>query len=314
LPGARVDLLTSARAARAAAGCPYLGEVITLEAKGFQGDHLPLNWRKALPVVRRVRRAGYRLALNLIGLYTPNGAVRMGLLLRSLGVPLLAGRDTRGAGTYFHLALEEDLEAPRNERDSNLALARLLGAEDPRGGRLEAWPTAEEEARAAELAGSASGDGPLVGINPGSDRPEKVWAEENFRAVMETLWRERGARFLLTGGPSEAALTRRLAESIGEGALDTVGRLSFQGTAALLRRLDLFLTTDTAALHLAWAADAPTVALFRSENLGRYRPASDRIACLTGPEEGARHPLRIGPREVLRACREALDRHRRPGA
>jgi heptosyltransferase-2 len=311
-PGARVDLLTSSRAGGAAAGCPYLGTVLALEARGFQGNHSPLRWREALPLIRRIRRSGYDLALNLIGLYTPQGAVRMGLLLRSLGIPLLAGRDTLGTGTFFHLALEENLEAPRNERDTNLALARLLGAEDPQGGKLEAWPTPEEEGRAEEMVRSLPGEGPLVGVNPGSDRPEKAWPEDCFRQVMEALRRERGARFILTGGPAEGALTRRLAGAMGEGALDTVGRVSFHGTAALLRRLDLFLTTDTAALHLAWAAEAPAVALFRTENLGRYRPATDRIECLTGPEDAA---LRIDPLEVLRACRARLDRPAaKPGA
>ena len=313
-PGARLDLLTSARAARAAQGCPYLDSILSLEARGFQGNLSPLRWREALPLIRRVRRAGYALALNLIGLYTPQGAVRMGLLLRSLGVPLLAGRDTLGTGTFLHLALEETLEAPRNERDSNLALVRLLGAEDPQGGRLETWPTSEEERRAGELARGPAGAGPLVGVNPGSDRPEKAWPESSFRQVMEALRRERGARFLLTGGAAEGALTARLAGAMGEGALDTVGRISFHGTAALLRRLDLFLTTDTAALHLAWAAGAPAVALFRTENLGRYRPATERIACLTGPEDG-QGALRIGAGEVLRACRAQLDRAaRKPGA
>lgn len=311
-PGCRVDLLTSARAARAARGCPYLDSIHTLEAKGFQGNHSPLRWREALPLVRRLRREGYGAALNLIGLYSPQGAVRMGLLLRALGAPLLAGRDTLGAGTFFHLALEESLEAPQNERDANLALARLLGAEDPQGGRLEAWPSLEDERRAEEMVRRLKGQGPIVGVNPGSERPEKAWPEESFRRVLEALRGERGARFLLTGGPAEAALAARLAAALGEAALSTVGQVSFHGTYPLLKRMDIFLTTDTAALHLAWAAGTPAVALFREENLGRYRPATDRITCLTGPEGAA---LGIDPEEVLRACRARFgEGEKSPGA
>jgi len=228
-----------------------------------------------------------------------------------MGIPRLAGRDTRGTGTFFHFALEENLEDPRNERDANLALVRILGAADDQGGALEAWPNAEDERCAGELLLSLPGPGPLIGVNPGTDRPEKVWPEGGFLEVMRALRRERNARFLLTGGSTEKALTARLAAAVGEGSLDTVGKVTFHGTAALMLRMDMFLTLDTAALHLAWAADAPTVALFKQENLGRYRPSSERVTCLVGKERGSGAPLEIDPKEVAQACRERLDSGRR---
>lgn len=66
---------------------------------------------------------------------------------------------------------------------------------------LEAWPSAEDERRAEEFAGSLPGRGPIVGVNPGTDRPEKIWPPDRYLEVMRRLEKERGARFLLTGGP-----------------------------------------------------------------------------------------------------------------
>ncbi|MEE9276383.1 MAG: glycosyltransferase family 9 protein [bacterium] len=307
LPETRVDLLTSRRGGRVAEGCPYLDEVFAFDFRSPPSASPATDWGGLLSAVREIRRRRYAIAVNLIGLYSAKGALRMGLLLRALGIPLLAGRDTRGAGTFYHHALEETLEAPLNERDANLALVRLLGAPDEKDGALELWPGPEEERRADMLASAPSGAGPLVGVNPGSDRPEKVWPEERFMEVMGALRREREARFLLTGGPAEAALTARMAEALGPSAVDTVGRIGFQGTGALMRRMDLFLTCDTAALHLAWAAGTPAVALFKAENLGRYRPETARIECLTGGESAPGAPLEIPAREVLRACRARLE-------
>ncbi len=308
-PGSRLDLLTSGKGGRAAEGCPYLDDILSFDIQGFVEDGLrsPREWGTLLSLIRDVRARRYRLAVNLIGLYSPGGAVRMGLFLRALGIPRLAGRDTLGMGPFFHYAIVETLEMARNERDTNLELAGHLGGRDNRGGELEVWPSPEEERKAREIARDIPGDGPLIGVNPGTDRPEKFWPEESFLRVMRALREERGAWFLLTGGPSEAALTGRLAVALGEAARDTNGAISFQGTAALMRRMDLFLTCDTAALHLAWAADVPAVVLFKRENLWRYRPDSEKILCLAGEESGGGAPLGIAAEDVLQACRDRLD-------
>lgn len=72
----------------------------------------------------------------------------------------------------------------------------------------------------------------------------------------------------------------------------------------LIQKCDLYLTSDTAALHLAWAAGAPAVVLFREENLGRYRLATERIRCLAGNELKDR--LDFSVEEVLSTCLERL--------
>lgn len=307
-PSGTLDLLTSEKAKGAALGCPHIDAIETLDARHIPvaGVHPSAGMGEVISLIRKIRRRRYGLAVNLMGLYSPRGAVRMGWLLRSPGIPRLAGRNTLGAGAFYHYSIDEDLAAPLNERDAHLVLVRRLGADGGGGDSLETWPSEEEERFAESIARKMPGQGPLIAVNPGTDRPEKDWPEERFLEVMRALRERRSARFLLTGGPAEAALAARLAEGLGPHALDTVGKIGYQGTASLMRRCDLVLTTDTAALHLAWAAGVRGVALFRKENLGRYRPATDRITCLTGPEaEGS--ALDIPADEVIRACLDRLD-------
>jgi len=309
IPAKNVDLLTSTKGRRAAERCPYIGEILSLDIQSFlaSGGGSTTGWGDFAAKIRRIRKRRYDLAVNLIGHYSPKGAVRMGLLLKLLGIPLLAGRDTLGTGPFYHFAHPEELDEPRNERDSNLDLARVLGAGGEISDELEVWPSAEDEKQANALVQNLGGEGPVVGINPGTDRPEKEWPEDCYLEVMRGLKSERDARFVLTGGPAEAALTARLAAAFGGEAVDTVGKISFQGTAALMQRSDLFLTLDTAALHLAWAAGVPAVALFKEENLGRYRPATEKIKCLVGREGNEHSPLDIPAAEVVRACLDQLN-------
>jgi ADP-heptose:LPS heptosyltransferase len=309
IPAQSVDLLTSAKGRRAAEECPYIGEIHSLDIQAFiaPGGTPTGGWGELIAQIRRIRKRRYDLAVNLIGHYSPKGAVRMGLLLKLLGIPLLAGRDTLGTGPFYHYALPETLDEPGNERDTNLDLARLLGAGEEISDKLEVWPSDEDEKQADALVNDLAGEGPIVGINPGTDRPEKEWPEECYLEVMRELKKRKNARFVLTGGPADAALTARLAAAFGGEAVDTVGKISFQGTAALMRRSGLFLTLDTAALHLAWAVGLPAVALFKGENLGRYRPVTDKIKCLVGRKGNERSPLDIPAAEVVRACLDQLN-------
>lgn len=308
IPGSRLDLLTSPKGLRAAKGCPHIDEIESLDIQTFRssGGVSLIGWSEVLSLIRRVRQRRYDLAVNLIGHYSPKGAVRMGILLKLLGIPLLAGRDTLGTGTFYHLSLPEDLETPQNERDANLKLVSLFGVELKTDPDLEVWPSEADKQNADNLVNDLAGNGPIVGINPGSDRPEKEWPESCFLEVMRALRNEFGARLMLTGGPADVALMGRMAAEMGENTLNTSGKISFQGTAELLRKMDLFLTTDTAALHLAWAVGVPTVALFKQENLGRYKPSSENILCLTASETDSHSPLKIPVEEVIRACRKHL--------
>ena len=200
IPSGTLDLLTSEKAKGAALGCPHIDAIETLDARHIPvaGVHPSAGMGEVISLIRKIRRRRYGLAVNLMGLYSPRGAVRMGWLLRSPGIPRLAGRNTLGTGAFYHYSIDEDLAAPLNERDAHLALVRRLGADGGGGDSLETWPSEEEERFAESIARKMPGQGPLIAVNPGTDRPEKDWPEERFLEVMRALRERRSARFLLT--------------------------------------------------------------------------------------------------------------------
>ena len=117
---------------------------------------------------------------------------------------------------------------------------------------------AHERARAV-LAERAPGDGPLLGIHPGSTWPTKCWSEAGFVDVARQA-RQAGARVAVFGGPGEEPLAGRIAAA--SGAADCSGRFELPALAAAIGMLDAYLTNDSGPMHLAWVQDVPVVALF----------------------------------------------------
>ncbi len=276
-PRAHLSLLTSHKARVAAEGCPYVDELFTLDHHLFNPPSSLLRPRAAMStfrLIRRLRRERFGLAINLIGIYSLKGALALGLLLWLSGARLRAGRDTDGLGLFFHLSLPDSRGLGRHERDANLALVALLGSDGPHERALEVWTVEEDERHVEALlaSGEVAPGKPIIGINPSTDCPAKNWPLERFIALADELSEEFGAKILLTGGPAEKEVTALMASRLRRPPLDTTCRLSFRQTPSLLKRLSLFISCDTAAMHLAYAVGVPTVALFGPGDPRKYGP------------------------------------------
>jgi len=144
----------------------------------------------------------------------------------------------------------------------NLGLALLAGCPD-RGTELEFSPTAEDHADAAALLRPLAGlPRPWIGIHAGASVQSRRWPAEHFAAVADVLAQEHGARIVLTGGPGEVRLAEAVAGRMATGPLNVAGRTTVGGLAALIARLDLFISGDTGPAHVAAAVDTPSVTIF----------------------------------------------------
>lgn len=121
--------------------------------------------------------------------------------------------------------------------------------------------------------------GPVLGVHPGSVWPTKRWTPEGFALVLRRAL-EAGACAVVLASPEESDAARevlRLAGEMGDGRslkraaegpggasrlLDLAGRTSLPALAAVLGRLQCYLTNDSGPMHLAWAQRVPVTALF----------------------------------------------------
>ncbi|TDD87718.1 glycosyltransferase family 9 protein [Actinomadura rubrisoli] len=133
-----------------------------------------------------------------------------------------------------------------------------------------------------------------VVVHPGAAFPARRWPAERFAAVAAAL-RDGGERVVVTGGPGEAPIARRVVELAGlEGRADLSGRTRLPQLASLVAAARLVVCGDTGVAHLATAFRTPSVLLF-----GPTPPAQ------WGPPDRAEH-------RVLWAGRRGDPRGREP--
>jgi lipopolysaccharide heptosyltransferase II len=132
---------------------------------------------------------------------------------------------------------------------------------DRRDETLSLYLTEEDEHEAdafLEANGIASNE-LLIGLHPGAQKPFKCWPAGNY-AEVGNVYRDR-YRIVITGNAAERDLADRVRSGI-EGAVSAAGRLSLRGTAALIKKMSLFITNDTGPMHMAFALKTPVIAVF----------------------------------------------------
>jgi len=288
-PTARIDLIGLPWAEDFVERLPYLDRLI--EFPGYPGlNEVPLDAGRTAAFFAYLR-GKYDLALQMHG----DGRASNGFVA-ALGAKVSVGyardaahdlpRDSASSARRFNVGegyargaaheLTHSLPWQDNEHEIRrwLRLAAAVGA--PSDDLKLEFPIAPHERRAAgELL--KAGSGPLIGVHAGSKDPGRRWPAARFAAVAGDLVRQTGASIVLTGTAGERELTAQIVARV-PGALDLAGRTDLGLFAAVVERLDLLITNDTGAAHMAAATGTPSVVLF-----GPGRPAE------WGPLDRSRH-------------------------
>jgi heptosyltransferase-2 len=207
----------------------------------------------------------------------------------------------------------------RHDVERNLALLEPFGGRPAGPPALHVPVTRAAADRAAALL--PGGQGPLVGIAPGSVWATKRWTVDGFAAVIAGLTAA-GARCVILGGPDEVALAEEVRGRSGGRAAVLAGRTDIATLVAVIDRLALLIANDSAPMHVACARGVPVVAVFCATTpaLG-YGPWGARatvveadLACRPCARHGGRRCPRgtedcmrlVEPATVLAAARAAL--------
>ena len=178
----------------------------------------------------------------------------------------------------------------RKTKDTNPALPpiehqftvlKLLGIEAP-DKKLELWTQKDEEERVRAFLRSSwvAPSQTLVGVNPGSSArwPTKQWPIENFARLCDELARH-NVRVVVTGSPEDAPLAEALLSQTRNKPINAVGKTSITELISLVRRCQVFISSDSAPMHIASGADVPLVAIFGPTDPKRHLvpPARYRV-------------------------------------
>lgn len=103
--------------------------------------------------------------------------------------------------------------------------------------------------------------GPFIGMHPGAKDKFKQWDPACFIKVGNMLKQKSPCTLFITGNKEEEKLCSHIASQI-EGAISVAGKFNLQQSAALISRFSAMVANDTGPMHLAFALNTPTVALF----------------------------------------------------
>jgi ADP-heptose:LPS heptosyltransferase len=192
-----------------------------------------------------------------------------------------------------------------------LRLAEAVGAA-PAGLQTEFPLTPAERDRAKALIGPRD-DRPVIGLHSGASDPSRRWPAESFARLGNRLRDAFQARIVLTGSDQERSLAATVQRLLGVPAVDLAGMTNLGEFAAVISSLDLLVTNDTGASHVATATRTPSIVLFGPTRPNRWAPLDrqrhqviDATSCVDASAGGAAALHDLSVDHVFAACLRVL--------
>ena len=105
----------------------------------------------------------------------------------------------------------------------------------------------------------------FIGFQLGSSVISSRWIFEYWIELAQILLKHNNIKIVLTGGPKERELTDKFERIINHNrVLNLAGKFNLRKSAALISKLNLFITPDTGPFHIAVAVQTPTISLYGS--------------------------------------------------
>lgn len=195
----------------------------------------------------------------------------------------------------------ELLEWDVNEHsiESHLRSGKSIGTESASIDMEFHYPAGIDDALRQKLRENEIGESDLViGIHAGwgsrrqhpTDTRLRSWPAKRFSEVARWLRENFNAKIVLTGSVTDRPLNKFIAGSAGVDCLNLAGRLSLIESAALIRRMNLYITIDSGPAHMAAALGTPLITLWGPGIFTATAPMSEK-----SPVEIIRSPPPCAP-------------------
>ncbi|HEX6464143.1 MAG TPA: glycosyltransferase family 9 protein [Vicinamibacterales bacterium] len=276
-PDASLDLVVGSWNRDIAAAIPAVACVETLDAAWLSRNGNGEGLVSLLRDAAGWRSRHYDIAVN----FEPD--IRSNLVMAAIGARWTAGFASGGGGALLDTALAYDTTIHTTDNARALVNA-ITGGAARRPEFALAIPEVDRK-RAAQLLARFDG-ARQIGIHVSGGRAIKQWPESRFREVAERLVHGRDAAIVLTGTADDRAQVNGILAALPpDRVVDLSGDQPLLTVAAVLERLDLFVTGDTGPMHLAHAVGTPIVAIFGPSQPVRYGPRGvrDRVVRIDLP-------------------------------
>lgn len=297
-PGATIDWVAEEAFAEIPQWHPAIADVIKVAHRRWRKAWWSADVRAERMALReRLRSVRYDVVLDMQALLKSAWLVRQargvrhGLDWRSAREPL--------ASLFYDVRHKVDFWQPAVIRQR--ALAGLTFGYTPAGKPDFGLQHFVRQARSGYVEGGG-GDSASSGyavIMPSASRPDKLWPDEDWRAVFARL-RDAGCRLRLLAGNDEEA-KRAHALIAGVDGAEVVPRMNLTSIARLLAGARVMVGLDSGLTHLSAALGRPTIGIYRASTPVRTPLVGDSYTASLG-DRGAPPSRDV----VLAALEQAL--------
>lgn len=124
----------------------------------------------------------------------------------------------------------------------------------------------------------------LLGIGPGANWPGKIWPQQNYLKLIESL-RHKFEAVVLLGDDKDRKISQPIADKSVLPCIDLCGKTTLLQAAAVLEETSLFVGNDSGLGHMASGVNTASITLFGIGQPERYRPWGDQSQWLVGAEQ-----------------------------
>jgi ADP-heptose:LPS heptosyltransferase len=119
---------------------------------------------------------------------------------------------------------------------------------------------------------------PVIGIHPGAAKEANVWAPGKFAELVLRLSQKFNSHIFISEGPVDAEYVNRVSELLENRNISGTFKRNhsvLMNNAAIIERLQLFITNDTGVMHLASGLKTPVIALFGPTKAYEWGPLGE---------------------------------------
>ncbi len=307
-PLAKIKILTSIETREVFSELPYIDEMITcdfnLRDRGSPG---------LLGVVRKVRSEDFDISVDF------QNNKKSHLLAFLACIPKRYGYDN-GKLSFLLNRKIKDTKEPVGPVEHQLRVLKLLGIYNVNK-ELE-LPIKKEDEKWAETFMAShwlKKNTKLVAFNLGSSPRwiSKMWPVEYFAELSNMLFKELDVRTVIIGKEAEDPRLQSFLRMARSKPINASGKTTISRLAALVKRCDALLSSDSAPMHVAAAVGTPFVGLFGPTDPARHVPPAGNHAVIkkdfpcvpcyhTHCDKGYICMQYIKPDEVYEALRKTL--------
>ncbi|MBU1853817.1 MAG: glycosyltransferase family 9 protein [Candidatus Omnitrophica bacterium] len=113
----------------------------------------------------------------------------------------------------------------------------------------------------------------LIGLSPACRSPLKQWHIEGFVEVISNLIRHRDCKIVLIGDATQVNISSRIQNAVNhKNLIDLTGKINLNELFALIDKMQLLITCDSASLHIACDLGIKVAAVFGPTDPEEYGP------------------------------------------